>query len=35
MTLPQEGKQYSPRMVLLITRDKDQKKLEGLFDDED
>lgn len=33
MTLPQEGKQYSPRMVLLITRDKDQKKLEGLFDD--
>ena len=32
MTVPQVSREYAPRMVILITRDEDRKKLEALFD---
>lgn len=32
MTVPQEARYLSPRMVILITREEDKKKLEDLFD---
>lgn len=33
MTMPEVEKQSTPRMVVLITREEDQKKLEALFDE--
>lgn len=32
MTVPQVSKEHAPRMVILITKDEDRKKLEALFD---
>ena len=32
MAVPQVSREYVPRMVILITKDEDQKKLEALFD---
>lgn len=32
MIVPQDSREFSPRMVILITREKDQKKVEALFD---
>ena len=32
MAVPQEARQTAPRMVILITKEEDKKKLEDLFD---